>query len=249
MKRYILIFLSLTLFAQNKDNEVQKLKDSIKNIKSVFKEVSDFYCFENFEKYYVKNNNFIEQTSLNDKTANDKIVLLNRIIMAVKYSTDDIKTFEICNKALLFNKNYQELSKIKDTLCKNKYNAITNNQNIKLLLDIKIDQNTKLDTERNGLVELLRNYKKSILALKTYFEEKPIRIKDNKVLDSNLELLKQNLPQIKDKTNKLKTDALYKNYPYLLKIIDEVKNNPNSYNEAMLKVEEQSELKKEEQKN
>jgi hypothetical protein len=237
MKRYILIFLSVSLFAQNKNNEVQKLKDSIANIKSVFKDVSDFYCFENFEKYYVKNNNFIEQTSLADKSANEKIVLLNLITKAVRCTTNDQQTIEICNKALLFNINYQELSKIKDTLFTKKYDEKTNEQNIKLLQSFKIDKNTKLDTERNGFVSLLENYKTSTLSLKTFFEEKPIRLKDNKVLDSNLELLKQNLPQIKDKTNKLKTNALYKNYPYLLKIIEKVKNNPNSYNEAMLKVE------------
>lgn len=220
---------------ENRDTKIKELENKIKknnknsidsnleNEKSILidiiSETNEAFLYDAFENKYVKNSNYFKETDLSEyselKFKNSNI-LLNSILNGKNTSNSDKK---LCEKALLFNNNFIKLeiiSKEVDSIINSRIDTLKVNQTIFKLDATSFETNSKIQLQKEEFNGLLKNYAKYTCELR----------KDlNKILINP----KQDNQLVKNEYEKLKKSPIYKNYPYLIKVIDKVKNTLDTY--------------------
>lgn len=246
MNRYIYILVvvfSLNVSAQSKDEiiktkdaEILKIKEissqslanalKLKNInlklssesdslRAIIKETNFYFLKEMFEDTY--NDKYFKTRDLAKIDDSENFKTSTALINSVMVDAVG-KTLTTCNKVRAFNSNYLQLLLLRDNVLNKKYEEKNVSEAIAKINALpKIDENSSLGTRKKEMYDLLFNYKENTCTLKT-----------------ELDLFKNMGDQkaISKSYDKLASDIKYKNYPYLVEIIKEMKVNVNSYTGA-----------------
>lgn len=195
--------------SNNNASELNDLKELIKNINSVF--LRDI-----FEDKYIKNDKYFTETDLALEKEDDtqKFRNSNTLINSVKIDEMDPFLKQICYKALDFNENYLKLFTIRKEVLFQKYDSEKVNHAIKEIDSLPVlENNSKLFFTKEKIKNYLENYFKRTCELKSALED----------------LIKNpfQTPTHKQKYDNLKNK--YKAYPYLIQVIERVKNDVSNY--------------------
>lgn len=200
-----------SLEKNNKSNDLQKENAELLDIISKNNEV---FLIDAFKNKYVLNKDFFINTDLDSnaltKTKNSN-VLLQSILRDTKCTTEDK---QIAQKALDFNTNYLafiELDKEYNSIINNKLNEKESSVFLEKINKLSFEAGSKLDTRKQNYTALIKNYNQFTCELKHDIE------KISKNPNRENPLVKKAYDDLKKKE--------FKNYPYLLKIIDKAKNN------------------------
>lgn len=252
MKKIILLFIlsSMQIFAQDysknsskeelieiiksKDAEIAKLKKNssesksineksviiLKNEKdslfSILNDVNEVFLMSILNNKYT-DNFFLE----NDLVEEDKKEIIKKYILlisSIKATTKDQKTKELCQKASDFETNYSLLFEIKKTVFANKCKKEVVDLAIKNIETLpKLNDNSKLNNSKKYILDLLKNYAPNTCALKKSLDKFNDKSKDQKALQKNYNDL----------------EIKFKNYPYLVKVIKEMKKDLDTYSDDL----------------
>jgi hypothetical protein len=189
------------------DGEIVQLKKSIKEINVVF-------LREIFDNKYV-NKPYLLETDLGTDDISSRIENSNVLIRSILLDDTNKEVFEICNRALNFNKNYLKLFQIKNNVLAEKYDSIKVNEAIKEIeLLPALDVDSKLDITKKRMVNFLKNYQENMCLLK-------------KTLDAYKKADQSTV--LKQKYTALEKDERFKDYPYLVLTIKKIKNSVVDY--------------------
>jgi hypothetical protein len=248
MKKTTLLILLVTsiAFAQTKEeltntitlknSEIEKLKTTLKNekvtndkivkensstlnkeiaeLKKIIKETNTTFLREIFDNKYIKNESYFKDTDLANEDNTKKFENSNILINSIKVDESNREVLDVCNKAINFNNNYLKLFEIRETILNTKYDSKVIDA-IKIIGSLpELDLDSKLHNTKTKILDLLKNYKENTCLLK-----------------SSLEKLKTNMDQksLAPTYLKLEKDVRFKDYPYLVSIISEMRINMNSY--------------------
>jgi hypothetical protein len=128
----------------------------------------------------------------------------------------DNEVSKTCKYALDFNTNYLKLFEIRKLVLSEKYNEVKYNEaisNIEKLPVLAADDN--LDKTKKRMTNLLKNYLENTCLLK-------IKLDSFRKADQS--------PVMKQKYSALEKDDHFKDYPYLIQVIKNIKSNVNNYN-------------------
>jgi len=223
MFKYILplLLISLSVDAQNSNKDYQEnlstIIDENNDLKKIIKDINSVFLRDIFQKKYIENKNYFSNTDLEqaNEDSTQKVVKYNIIIKSLEIDEKEFKPF--ISKALAFNKNYLRLYSIRKEVLFQKYDSIKVQKALKDIDDLPTleDINSKLNITKTKIRNYLENYHQRTCELK-----------------SKLEWLKSNVDQhasFKQNYDTLKNSDKFKTYPYLVKIIENVKNDVNNY--------------------
>lgn len=195
----------LSTAKKEKNEEINKLKKIISDInKTYFNEV--------LESKYINNNDYLEKTDLTDGDILAKINKSNILLTSVKVDADE-ETRKICEKALNFNQNYSELYNIKENVLNKKYDEMKVKAALEQIKKLPaLNANYRLEESKKKIIILLTNYSEKACSLKKQLDT-------SKLADQS--------PIIKQRYSGFEKE--YSDYPYLVKIIKEIKNNVKDY--------------------
>lgn len=250
MKKITLLILFVTsiIFAQNKedyakiiktkDTEISTLKISldkekkekdkiinessskknkeIAELKKIIKETNTTFLREIFDNKYIKNETYFKDTDLSNDDNTKKFENSNILINSIVVNEEDNETLKVCNYALDFNENYLKLFEIRKSVLSEKFNETRYKEAI---IDIEklpvLEPDNNLDKTKKRITNLLKNYLENTCLLK-------IKLDSYKKADQS--------PAIKQKYATLEKDDHFKDYPYLIQVIRNIKSNVNNYN-------------------
>ncbi|MEN9303373.1 MAG: hypothetical protein RL264_1802 [Bacteroidota bacterium] len=195
------------------------LKDSLNYSLSVINEINTIWLKDMFVKKFMDNSDYFTTKDLakeDDRYKNRNYDLLAKSLIINKVTKD---TLIICNQLLNFNKAYLTLYEIRENVLNQKYDSLKVDKAIKQINSIKdLDPTWQLSKTKQLYFDLLSNYRSNVQDL---------------ILE--LEKRKRNPEQKSDYSikeyNKLESNPKFNRYPYLLKVIREMKNDVNSYTE------------------
>lgn len=193
-------------------NETKKLKDIIEANNTIF-------LMDLFQNKYVDNKKYFTETDLSLEDNKVKFINSNALIKSIEQNASG-ETLKICKKALEFNENYLELFEIRKLL-NEKYDAKKTEEGLAAIKKLpELDNNSKLSITKTKIKDLL-----------SLFEERSCELK--KSLDTYKKNPDQNAT-FKQNYTKLEKSELYKDFPYLISVLKEIKNNVNNYTEEDL---------------
>lgn len=191
----------------NTNKEVSELKKIIDLTNTVF-------LREIFDAKYIKNTVYFMDTDLAIENNTEKFKNSNVLINSIKVNQTN-SLLDVCNKALDFNKNYLDLFGIRDSVLNKKFDKIKVLAAIKAIENLpELDSDSKLNIKKMKIVNLLKNYSENICLLKNDLDKLKTK-KDQKSLAPTY--------------LKLEKDNRYKDYPFLLSIVSEMRKDVNSY--------------------
>lgn len=201
------------------DGRSKSDKEIIK-LKKIIKETNGAFLREIFDNKYIKNESYFKDTDLanddNTKKFENSNVLINSIIVD---ELDD-ETLKVCKYALDFNKNYLKLFEIRKSVLSEKYNEAKYNEAISEIEKLPVlEPDNNLDKTKKRITNLLKNYLENTCLLKT-------KLDSYKKADQS--------PIMKQKYAALEKDAHYKDYPYLIQVIRNIKTNVTNYSKEDL---------------
>lgn len=227
----------LTNTIKQKDLEIVKLKETIKKekassdkmvnedsktanneiaaLKKIIKETNTTFLREIFDNKYIKNETYFKDTDLANEDNTKKFENSNILINSIKVDETNREVIEVCIKAINFNNNYLKLFEIRETVLNKKYDELKINEAIKSIENLaKIDSDSNLNKTKIKISDLLKSYKENTCLLK-----------------SILNKLKTNIDQksLTPTYVKLEKDVHFKDYPYLVSVISEMRKNTISY--------------------
>lgn len=189
------------------NSEIAELKKSIKETNTVF-------LREIFDNKYV-NKPYLMDTDLAIEDIATRIENSNILIKSILLDDTNKEVFDVCNKALNFNRNYLKLFEIRKNVLNQKYDAQKNTDAINEIEQLPVlDENSKLNSTKKKISNYLKNYSENICLLK-------------KTLDAYKRADQSAI--MKQKYTALEKDEHYKDYPYLIEIIRKIKNSVNDY--------------------
>jgi hypothetical protein len=199
------------------------LQDSLNYSLAIIKEINTIWLKGMFVKKFIDNSDYFTTTNLSnedDRYKNRNFDLLAKSLILSKVTGDTLK---ISNQVLSFNKAYIMLYEIRENVLNQKYDSLKVDKAIKQINSIKdLDPTWQLSKTKQLYFDLLSNYRSNVQDL---------------ILE--LEKRKRNPEQKSDYSikeyNKLEANPKFNRYPYLLKVIREMKNDVNSYTEDDLK--------------
>ena len=222
---------------KQKDKEIEKLKESIKKekasnekminedskttnnyiaeLKKIIKETNVTFLREIFDNKYIINASYFKDTDLANEDNTKKFENSNILINSIKVDESNKEVIEVCIEAINFNANYLKLFEIRKTVINKKYNELIVNEAIKSIENLpKLDSGSNLNKTKIKILDILKNYKENTCLLK-----------------SSLDKLKNNIDQksLNPTYLILEKDARFKDYPYLVSIISEMRKNTISY--------------------
>ena len=207
---------NIELTINNKSSELIKQNSVLIDIITNCNEV---YLYEIFENRYINDKNYFNDIDFDDKTTSkikNSSVLVNSIKTGKNCSSEDKLMAE---KVLNLRTNYLkfiQLDKEYQSIINEKFNE-QNTINLVSKLDVlQFDVDSKLDKRKQVYIGLLKNFSKYTCEL-------------NKDIAKLLKNPNQDNPLVKNAYENLKKNSAYKNYPYLIKILDKVKNNYITY--------------------
>jgi hypothetical protein len=201
----------------------KSLQDSINRSLLVINDINTIWLKGMFVKKFIDNSDYFTTTNLSnedDRYKNRNFDLLSKSLILSKVTGDTLK---ICSQVLNFNKAYIMLYEIRENVLNQKYDSLKVDKAIKQINSIKdLDPTWQLSKTKQLYFDLLSNYRSNVQDL---------------ILE--LEKRKRNPEQKSDynikEYNKLENNPKYNRYPYLLKVIREMKNDVNSYTDDDLK--------------
>jgi hypothetical protein len=199
------------------------LQDSLNYSLSVIKEINTIWLKDMFVKKFMDNPDYLTTKDLakeDDRYKNRNYDLLAKSLIINKVTKD---TLIICNQLLNFNKAYLTLYEIRENVLNQKYDSLEVDNAIKQINSIKdLDPIWQLSKTKQLYFDLLSNYRSNLEDLKIELEKR----KRNPEQKSDYSIKEY---------NKLENNPKYNRYPYLLKVIREMKNDVNSYTDDDLK--------------
>jgi hypothetical protein len=225
---------------ENRDSEFKKLKDDsskektsadnannsksdsdnkkIAELESTIKQINEVFLWEIFENKYIKNTDYFKETDLSIEDNTKKFTNSDILIKSVKTGyAKDAEIVNVCNKARDFNNNYLRLFEVQKTILTESYNDEKVKNALKEIEKLPaLDFDSKLGATKQKLIDLLKNYLANTCDLKEKLDKM-------KKADQS--------PVIKQKYAALEKDAHFKDYPYLVQVIKDIKNSLNSYTE------------------
>jgi hypothetical protein len=200
-----------------KSNLFSKKCDSTLILKQFIQEINDVFL-KDLVNNYINNDLFFKETDLVSAKEDDtqKFKNENLKIKSILLVETNPLIINKCQLALNFNNSYIKLFAIRKDVLFQKYNFEKIDQAIKEIDNLPtLDNNFKLFIRKNNIKQDLEKYKQTTCNLKT-----------------ELEVLIENpfqTPTFKKKYDLLKNKNEYKNYPYLIQVIEKVKNSVNNY--------------------
>ena len=188
------------------------MRSQIYDLKKVIKDNNDLFLLDVFRNKYTSK--YFQETELETEDKTDKIKNSNTLINSIKVDADQ-QTLELSNKALAFNRNYQILFEIRQSVLDVKFDEIKVQEAIKLIdTSPSLDSNTTLNLTKIKMINLLRNYKDNTCLLK-------------KVLDKLKPMIDQKA--LNPTYVKYEKDLRFKDYPFLASVIARMRKDVNSY--------------------
>lgn len=222
---------------ENRIKELEKVQDKITKhtesensscqmelveLKKIITETNTTFLKEIFINKYMLNKNYFKETDLETEDNTIKFKNSNSLINSILFdvsSTAEEKRMGI--KAKAFNENFLVLFEIREKVLKQKYNKEKVDSAI---LDIDklpiLENDWKLELTKIKISNALKNYVKNTCLLKSFLD---------KYMKAD-----QKSPALQQLYTKLEKDDHYKEYPYLIKVIKEIKTNLNSYTNDVL---------------
>lgn len=200
------------LSSKKNDSEVNELKELIKDINTVF--LRDI-----FKEKYITNDKYFIDTDLVSSTEDNTQKFINSdvIIKSVKVNEIDPVFIQKCITASEFNENYLKLFAIRKDVLFQKYDSEKVNQALKDIDNLPaLENNSKLFITKTKIRNYLENYLQRTCELKIKLD------KLSKGNDQKNATFKQNYNMLQNKEE-------FKTYPYLIQVIEKVKNNINNY--------------------
>jgi hypothetical protein len=189
----------------------------------VIKEINTIWLKDMFVKKFMDNSDYFTTTNLSnedDRYKNRNYDLLAKSLILSKVTGDTLK---ICRQVLSFNNAYIMLFEIRENALNQKYDSLEVDKAIKQINSIKdLDPLWQLSKTKQLYFDLLSNYRSNVGDLKLELEKR----KRNPEQKSDYNIKEY---------NKLENNPKYNRYPYLLKVIREMKNDVNSYTDDDLK--------------
>lgn len=200
------------LSSKKNDSEVNDLKELIAKINTVF--LRDIFK----EKYITNDKYFIDTDLVSEKEDNtQKFINSDVIIKSVKVNEIDPVFIQKCITASEFNENYLKLFAIRKEVLFQKYDSEKVNQALKDIDNLPaLENNSKLFITKTKIRNYLENYLQRTCELKIKLD------KLSKGNDQKNATFKQNYTMLQNKEE-------FKTYPYLIEVIEKVKNDVNNY--------------------
>lgn len=197
------------------DGTNKSSEETIK-LKTIIKETNIAFLRESFENKYINNKTYFKDTDLVDEDNTKKFEKSNILINSIMVDEVQNEVLNICKYALDFNKNYLKLFEIRKSVLSEKYNEAKLNEALNEIEMLPVlELNSKLDITKKRITNVLKNY-----------------IDNTCLLKKKLDALKNadQSPIIKQKYTTLEKDDHFKDYPYLIQIIKNIKKNVINYN-------------------
>ncbi|MDI1317428.1 hypothetical protein [Flavobacterium sp.] len=195
-------------------NQTKSTNAEIAQLKKSIKETNAVFLREIFDNKYVSKP-YLMETDLAIDDISTRIENSNILIRSILLDDTNKEVFEICNKALDFNKNYLKLFQIRNDVIFEKYDSVKVNEAIKEIQMLPaLDENSKLDSTKKRMSSVLKNYLENTCLLK-------------KTLDAYKKADQSAI--LKQKYTALEKDEHYKDYPYLVQTIKKIKNSVVGY--------------------
>lgn len=257
MKKYLLLFVLVSGFSfaqetqkeyaklskeeliakiNSKDKEIKSLKEKLESektakekvipkqnnagnleiaaLKKSIKETNAVFLKEIFDNKYV-NKPYLIDTDLVPEDIITRIENSNVLIRSILLDDTNREVFDVGNKALAFNSNYLKLFEIRKNVLSQKYDAVKVEEALKEIEKLPaLEANSKLENTKIKISNMLKNYLDNTCLLKKTLEA--YKKADQSAI-------------IKQKYTALEKDERYKDYPYLIETIRNIKNNVNNY--------------------
>jgi hypothetical protein len=199
--------------SSKKNKEIAELKKIIQDInKTILREI--------FDNKYIKNESYFKDTDLANDDNTKKFENSNVLINSIMVDELDDETLKVCKYALDFNKNYLKLFDIRKSVLSEKYNEDKYNEAISEIEKLPVlESDNNLDKTKKRITNLLKNYLENTCLLKT-------KLDSYKKADQS--------PIMKQKYTALEKDDHYKDYPYLIQVIRNIKANVTNYSKEGL---------------
>ncbi|MFV8393188.1 hypothetical protein [Flavobacterium sp. LB2P6] len=186
----------------------------VSELTKIIEETNAVFLREIFDAKYIKNTTYFKDTDLANENNTEKFKNSNVLINSIKVKQTN-SLLDICNKALDFNKNYLDLFSIKDSVLNKKFDKIKVLAAVKAIENLpELESDCKLNIKKMKIVNLLKNYSENICLLRNDLDKLKTK-KDQKSLAPTY--------------LKLEKDNRYKDYPFLLSIVSEMRKDVNSY--------------------
>ncbi len=203
----------------SKNSKTDELKKQNSELIDIITNSNEVYLYEIFQNRYINDKNYFNEVDFDEKTTSkikNSSILVNSVLAGKKCSIEDKR---IGDKVLKLRTNYlkfTELDKEYQSVINEKYNEQNTTSLVSKLDSLQFDLDSKLDKRKQEYIGVLRNYSKYTCEL-------------NKDIAKLLKNPNQVNPLVKNAYENLKKNSAYKNYPYLIKTIDKVKNNYTIY--------------------
>lgn len=203
----------------SKNNKSTELKQQNSELIDIITNNNEVYLYEIFQNRYINDKNYFNEIDFDEKTTSkikNSSILVSSVLAGKKCSTEDKR---IGDKVLKTRTNYLkfiDIDKEYQIVVNEKYNEQNISKLISKVDSLSFDVDSKLDKRKNEYSGLLKNYNKFSCNLK-------------KDIAKLLKNPNQENPLVKNEYENLKKNSAYKNYPYLVKTIDKVKNNYTIY--------------------
>lgn len=220
----------------SKDKEIKSLKDRLETektakeklesqlhnsinseiaiLKKSIKETNAIFLREIFDNKYV-NKPYLKDTDLAIEDIATRIENSNVLIKSILLDDTNKEVFDLCNKALNFNRNYMKLFEIRENVLNQKYDVKRVNTSLKEIEALPaLETNSTLEIRKQKISNYLKNYLENTCLLK-------------KTLDAYKRADQSAI--MKQKYSALEKDEHYKDYPYLIKVIRKIKNSVIDY--------------------
>lgn len=199
---------------------ISKSNNEIIKLKKTIKETNTAFLRESFDNKYINNKAYFKDTDLANEDDTKKFEKSNILIHSIMVDESDDETLKVCKYALDFNKNYLKLFEIRKSILSEKYNEVNYNQAISEIEKLPIlEPDNNLDKTKKRITNLLKNYLENTCLLK-------IKLDSYKKAEQS--------PVIKQKYIALEKDEHYKDYPYLIQVLRNIKSNVNNYSKEDL---------------
>lgn len=189
--------------------------ESIK-LKKIIKETNATFLREIFDNKYVNNKSYFIDTDLANEDNTQKFKNSNVLINSIMVDEIDTEILRTCKYALNFNTNYLKLFEIRKSVLSQKYNELTYKEALNEIENLPIlEGDNNLNKTKTRITNLLKNYLESTCLLK-----------------NKLDLYRKadQSPVMKQKYSALEKDDHFKDYPYLIQVIKNIKSNVTNYN-------------------
>jgi hypothetical protein len=207
--------------------KVELVKSEKEEIERLLKETTNHWLKQVFIDKYIKNDKYFLDSNIPEIDVDREALKRNfeqyDIILKSVLASNPSKDHElVANRALEFNKNYLALFRIKSEVLTQRYSEALVEKTLKEIDSLPVLKVGKLQETKIEIIGLLKNYKRRNCELKQELDN------FSKVPDQEAS---------KPKYKEFEKDVRFKDYPYLIKILQDIQKNVNLYTKDSLPCE------------